>query len=149
MGAARAAAADPGPVLGDRSPLRVIHGRRPLPPGHMECSPPRRLHLPLQPPPREVTPGVVPLAVLLCRGTLASLNRLRLHARWGKEEEVEEEEMEAVGKLAVGALHQSTLVAPGLARRRENQTRVSLDPRGSPHSLAEHHVHFRGARVWE
>lgn len=46
---------------------------------------------------------MVPLAALLCRGTLASLNRLRLHARWGKEEEVEEEEMEAE-KLAVGAL---------------------------------------------
>lgn len=52
-------------------------------------------------PPWEVTPGVVPLADLLCRGTLASLNRLRLHARWGgKEEEAAaaaaEEEMEAV-----------------------------------------------------
>lgn len=45
---------------------------------------------------------MVPLADCLCRGTRASLNRLRLHARWGKEEEVEEE-MEAE-KLAVGAL---------------------------------------------
>ena len=71
----------------------------------MECSPPGRLHLPHpHRPPREVTPGVVPLSDLLCRGTLASLNRLRLHARWGKEEEAEEEEMEAVEKPAVGAL---------------------------------------------
>lgn len=77
------------------------HGVQPAPPA--PPSPP--------PPTPGVTPGVVPLADLLCRGTLASLNRLRLHARWGKEEEVEEEEMEAVEKLAVGALCLSTRVA--------------------------------------
>lgn len=105
-------------------------------------------------PPREVTPGVVPLADLLCRGTLASLNRLRLHARWGRgrgeEEEAaaEEEEMEAVEKPAVGALRLHRWLRAPLGKG-EGGTRVPLVPRGSPACPPPSTVCLWEEPVWE
>lgn len=98
---------------------------------------------------------MVPLLDLVCRGTQASLNRLRLHARWGKEEEVEEEEMEVVEKPAVGALLLHRWLQSPLGGGRAGPESPWFPeappraPRGAPHAFARNPCEneYRGCMV--